>query len=64
MGCTRGVPAARFVVDALPTDRHVVALDWRGFGLSDASGADSYWIPDYVGDLDAALVSSIDLPQV
>ena len=45
----------QFVVDALPTDRHVIALDWRGFGLSDASGADSYWIPDYVGDLDAAL---------
>ena len=45
----------QFVVDALPTDRHVLALDWRGFGLSDASGADSYWIPDYVGDLDAAL---------
>ena len=45
----------QFVVDALPSDRHVLALDWRGFGLSDASGADSYWIPDYVGDLDAAL---------
>ena len=45
----------QFVVDALPTDRHVIALDWRGFGLSEASGADSYWIPDYVGDLDAAL---------
>ena len=45
----------QFVVDGLPTDRHVIALDWRGFGLSDASGADSYWIPDYVGDLDAAL---------
>ena len=45
----------QFVVDALPTDRHVIALDWRGFGLSDASGADTYWIPDYVGDLDVAL---------
>ena len=45
----------QFVVDALSTDRHVVALDWRGFGLSDPSGADSYWIPDYVGDLDSAL---------
>lgn len=45
----------QFVVDALPTDRHVIALDWRGFGLSDASGADTYWIPDYVGDLDLAL---------
>ncbi len=45
----------QFVVDALPTDRYVIAFDWRGFGLSDPSGADSYWIPDYVGDLDAAL---------
>lgn len=45
----------QFVVDALPTDRYVIAFDWRGFGLSDPSGADSYWIPDYVGDLDTAL---------
>ena len=45
----------QFVVDALPTDRHVIAFDWRGFGRSDPSGADSYWIPDYVGDLDCAL---------
>jgi len=45
----------QFVVDSLPTDRHVIALDWRGFGLSDASAADTYWIPDYVGDLDVAL---------
>ena len=45
----------QFVVDALRTDRHVLAFDWRGFGLSDAPAADTYWIPDYVGDLDAAL---------
>ena len=45
----------QFVVDALPTDRHAIALDWRGFGLTDRSGADSYWIPDYVADLDGAL---------
>ena len=45
----------QFVVDALPTDRLVLALDWRGFGLTQASGADAYWFPDYVGDLDAAL---------
>ena len=45
----------QFVVDALPSDRHVLAFDWRGFGLSDAPAADTYWIPDYVGDLDAAL---------
>lgn len=45
----------QFVVDALGAERHVVAMDWRGFGLSDSSGADSYWFPDYLGDLDALL---------
>ncbi len=45
----------QFVVDALPTDRHVLAFDWRGFGLSDSTPADSYWLPDYLGDLDHAL---------
>ena len=45
----------QFVVDALPTDRQVFALDWRGFGLSDAPAADSYWFPDYLGDLEAVL---------
>ncbi|CAN5133569.1 alpha/beta hydrolase [soil metagenome] len=45
----------QFVVDALDEERAIVALDWRGFGLSDNSGADSYWFPDYLGDLDALL---------
>ncbi|MBV8603109.1 MAG: alpha/beta hydrolase [Pelomonas sp.] len=45
----------QFVVDALAADRHVIAMDWRGFGLSDPSGADAYWFPDYLGDLDALL---------
>lgn len=45
----------QFVVDALPTDRHVLAFDWRGFGLTDTPATDSYWLPDYLGDLDAAL---------
>jgi pimeloyl-ACP methyl ester carboxylesterase len=45
----------QFVVDALPTDRHVLALDWRGFGLTDSPAADSYWFPDYLGDLEAVL---------
>jgi len=45
----------QFVVDALPTDRHVLAFDWRGFGLTDATRADTYWLPDYVADLDAAI---------
>ncbi|HET7865722.1 MAG TPA: alpha/beta hydrolase [Burkholderiaceae bacterium] len=45
----------QFVVDALQDQRFVIAPDWRGFGLSDAPGADSYWFPDYLGDLDALL---------
>ena len=45
----------QFVVDALPTDRHVLAFDWRGFGLTDTPAADTYWLPDYLGDLDAML---------
>jgi pimeloyl-ACP methyl ester carboxylesterase len=45
----------QFVVDAMTEDRAIVALDWRGFGLTENSGADSYWFPDYLGDLDALL---------
>ena len=45
----------QFIVDALSRDRHVIAFDWRGFGRSDSSGADAYWLPDYLGDLDAML---------
>jgi pimeloyl-ACP methyl ester carboxylesterase len=49
----------QFVVDALcrvegPV-RHVVALDWRGFGGSTGGDVDAFWFHDYVGDLDAAL---------
>jgi pimeloyl-ACP methyl ester carboxylesterase len=47
----------QFVVDALAAiegeDRFIAAPDWRGFGGSSAGGADSYWFPDYLGDLDA-----------
>ena len=45
----------QFVVDALTTERFVLALDFRGFGLTDSPSADSYWFPDYLGDLDAVL---------
>jgi pimeloyl-ACP methyl ester carboxylesterase len=45
----------QFVVDAMRADRYAIALDLRGFGLTDASAADSYWFPDYLGDLDALL---------
>jgi pimeloyl-ACP methyl ester carboxylesterase len=49
----------QFVVDALAAadgfDRWVIAPDWRGFGLTAAPQADTYWFPDYLGDLDALL---------
>jgi pimeloyl-ACP methyl ester carboxylesterase len=45
----------QFVVDCLKRDWHVIAPDWRGYGLSQRSGSDSYWFADYLGDLDAIL---------
>jgi len=33
----------QFTVDALQGKWHVIAPDWRGYGLTDWSGADSYW---------------------
>ncbi len=43
----------QFVVDCLQRDWHVIAPDWRGFGLTDDAGSDCYWFADYLGDLDA-----------
>jgi pimeloyl-ACP methyl ester carboxylesterase len=45
----------QFVVDALAADRLVIAPDWRGYGLTELGGADSYWFPDYLADLDFLL---------
>jgi pimeloyl-ACP methyl ester carboxylesterase len=45
----------QFLVDALSPDWDVYAPDWRGYGLTAWSGADSYWFPDYIGDLDLLL---------
>ena len=45
----------QFMVDHLQRDWHVIAPDWRGFGLSERVSADCYWFPDYLGDLDALL---------
>lgn len=45
----------QFLVDALGPDWDVYAPDWRGYGLTQWSGADSYWFPDYMGDLDSLL---------
>jgi pimeloyl-ACP methyl ester carboxylesterase len=44
----------QFLIDALKRDWHVIAPDWRGFGLSEYAGK-SYWFPDYLADLDAIL---------
>ncbi len=45
----------QFVVDAMARERYVIAPDWRGFGLTEASQQDSYWFADYLGDLDALI---------
>ena len=44
----------QFVVDELRHDWHVIAPDWRGFGLSEWTH-EGYWFPDYIGDLDTLL---------
>jgi pimeloyl-ACP methyl ester carboxylesterase len=44
----------QFLVDAFAANRRSVAIDWRGFGAS-SNGADGYWFPDYLADLDALL---------
>ena len=45
----------QFMVDAMAQDRYIVAPDWRGFGLTGSGGADSFWFPDYLADLDFLL---------
>ncbi|MFL6676345.1 MAG: alpha/beta fold hydrolase [Massilia sp.] len=45
----------QFVVDCLRQDWHVIAHDWRGFGLTERAQADTYWFPDYLADLEAIL---------
>ncbi|MDP3522823.1 MAG: alpha/beta hydrolase [Hydrogenophaga sp.] len=42
----------QFVVDAMQTDRWVIAPDWRGYGLTEGPPTDNYWFPDYLADLD------------
>ncbi len=44
----------QFVVDEFRHDWHVIAPDWRGFGLSEWT-REGYWFPDYIADLDALL---------
>jgi pimeloyl-ACP methyl ester carboxylesterase len=45
----------QFVVDALAQERHVIAPDWRGFGLTTGAPTDHYWFADYLADLDFLL---------
>jgi len=46
----------QFLVDELTRDWHVLAPDWRGYGLTEWP-QDGYWFPDYIGDLDALLTA-------
>ena len=49
----------QFMVDALSEafaqQRPIIAMDWRGYGLTESPPTDSYWFPDYLADLDALL---------
>lgn len=49
----------QFMVDAFSeafvSQRTIIAMDWRGYGLTEAPATDSYWFPDYLADLDALL---------
>ena len=49
----------QFVVDALSEafvqGRRIIAPDWRGYGKTGAAGADNFWFPDYLADLDFLL---------
>ena len=42
----------QFLVDCFEREWHVIAPDWRGFGLTQWA-REGYWFPDYYADLDA-----------
>jgi pimeloyl-ACP methyl ester carboxylesterase len=46
----------QFLVDAFSEDfvkgRHIIAPDWRGYGLTTGDPVDNYWFADYLADLD------------
>ncbi|MBI3045006.1 MAG: alpha/beta hydrolase [Betaproteobacteria bacterium] len=44
----------QFLVDAFSREWHVIAPDWRGFGLTEWA-REGYWFPDYYADLEALL---------
>ena len=45
----------QFMVDAFDRPFHILAPDWRGYGLSESGNVDNFWFPDYMADLDALL---------
>jgi pimeloyl-ACP methyl ester carboxylesterase len=49
----------QFMVDAFSeafiSQRPIIAMDWRGYGLTESPHTDCYWFPDYLADLDALL---------
>ncbi len=49
----------QFVIDALSAafvqGRIIIAPDWRGYGKTGTLGADNFWFPDYLADLDFLL---------
>jgi pimeloyl-ACP methyl ester carboxylesterase len=51
----------QFLADALGPGWHLIAPDWRGFGLSEWSTSGVYAYTDYLADLDA-LVDKLTLP--
>ncbi|MSR00758.1 MAG: alpha/beta hydrolase [Gammaproteobacteria bacterium] len=44
----------QFLVDELPREWSFAAVDWRGFGGSQAT-SEPYWFPDYLADLECLL---------
>lgn len=42
----------QFVVDHLQKKWHIIAPDWRGFGLTQMPHTDCFWFPDLIADLD------------
>jgi pimeloyl-ACP methyl ester carboxylesterase len=49
----------QFLVDAFSeafvAGRHIIAPDWRGYGLTTGDPVDNYWFADYLADLDFLL---------
>ena len=54
----------QFMVDALSRDHYVIAPDWRGYGQTASGGADNFWFPDYLADLDFLLDHYVPARQV